>query len=114
MPATADRNRVTRRKRKSAPKATSPSLITEIEQVTQTIGRKQPVRQIHWGGGTPTYLSCERLTRIHEAIAEHFALRDDVEIAIELDPRVTTTETIKALRQLGFSARLLRRAGFQS
>jgi oxygen-independent coproporphyrinogen-3 oxidase len=79
------------------------ALEAEIAGLSGVLGRTQSVRQIHWGGGTPTYLSCDRLTRVHEAITEHFDVVDDAEIAIELDPRVTTSEMLQALRRLGFT-----------
>lgn len=79
------------------------ALEAEIAGLSGVLGRKQSVRQIHWGGGTPTYLSCDRLTRIQRAITEHFDVIDDAEIAIELDPRVTTDEMLETLRRLGFS-----------
>lgn len=79
------------------------AVVAEIERMAQMLGDRPTVRQVHWGGGTPTYLSCQRLRRIHGALREHFILADDAEIAIELDPRTTTRETLAALRELGFT-----------
>ena len=76
---------------------------TELHRLGPVLGGKQPVRQIHWGGGTPTYLSCEQLIQIHETINELFDLAAEAEIAIELDPRVTTSEMLRTLRDLGFT-----------
>jgi oxygen-independent coproporphyrinogen-3 oxidase len=60
------------------------------------------VAQLHWGGGTPTYLSPEQMRRLMGALRDRFALDPDAEVAIEVDPRVTTAEHLEALRDLGF------------
>jgi oxygen-independent coproporphyrinogen-3 oxidase len=79
------------------------SVEREAAQLVERLGRGQVVRQIHWGGGTPTYLSCDRLQRIHATLGELFAIAPDAELAIELDPRVTTDEMLRLLRRLGFT-----------
>jgi oxygen-independent coproporphyrinogen-3 oxidase len=79
------------------------ALRAEIVGLTEVLGRKQRVRQIHWGGGTPTSLSSDRLERAHQAITEHFDVVGDAEVAIELDPRVTTDQMLQTLRRLGFT-----------
>jgi oxygen-independent coproporphyrinogen-3 oxidase len=61
------------------------------------------VRQIHWGGGTPTYLNCAQIERLHTALATHFSIARDAEISIEIDPRVTTFEQLQLLSSLGFN-----------
>ena len=76
---------------------------TELHRLDSVLGEKQTVRQIHWGGGTPTYLSCEQLIQIHDTMKALFDLAADAEIAIELDPRVTTGEMLRTLRDLGFT-----------
>jgi len=49
------------------------------------------VRQYHWGGGTPTQLPLELMQRVQAAFARAFTLAPDAEVAIEIDPRVTTS-----------------------
>jgi len=78
------------------------AMIAEIGHLTDVLEARQRVRQIHWGGGTPTYLSSDRLASIHDTIAERFDVKGDAGISIELDPRVTTTDTLQVLRRLGF------------
>jgi oxygen-independent coproporphyrinogen III oxidase len=79
-------------------------LIREMDRIHQSIGVSRPrVRQIHWGGGTPTWLSAEELGRLQDAIAERFELTLDREQSIEIDPRVTTREQLAALRQRGLN-----------
>ncbi len=79
------------------------SLFLEIELVAKAIGTKKDVKQLHWGGGTPTYLSEEQIKRLHKKIAHHFNIDMDGEIAIEIDPRTVTQRKLKCLRELGFN-----------
>ena len=68
------------------------ALENEIRSSASISGTARPVRQVHWGGGTPTYLSCEHIQRIHETLTTAFRVIDDAELSMEIDPRVTTTE----------------------
>lgn len=63
------------------------------------------VDQLHWGGGTPTFISHEQMRELMQQTRKHFKLRDDDtgEYSIEIDPREVTGETIKLLRELGFN-----------
>ncbi len=65
----------------------------------------RPVTQLHWGGGTPTFLSHEEMTELMAATAEHFHLLpdDQAEYSIEVDPREASAETIAVLRRIGFN-----------
>jgi len=78
-------------------------LETEMNLVTQVLGRHKRVIQLHWGGGTPTHLSADQIRRLHGSIAGHFSIVPEAEIAIEVDPRVTTDEQLQLLRELGFN-----------
>ena len=78
-------------------------LFREIETVARLLGRGRKVTQLHWGGGTPTYLSPEQMRRLFGALRDRFALDKDAEIAIEVDPRVTTPEHLETLAALGFN-----------
>ncbi len=79
------------------------ALEKEIGLLAEQYGPDRRLRQIHWGGGTPTYLSPRDLDRIAGAIARGFNVADDAEVSIEIDPRVVTTETLSHLRSLGFN-----------
>lgn len=67
--------------------------------------RSRPVNQLHWGGGTPTFISHEQMSELMRITGEHFMLRDDdsVEYSIEIDPREVTEASIALLRRLGFN-----------
>lgn len=75
----------------------------EIEIVAEGLGKRRSVVQHHWGGGTPTYLSTHQIERLHTAIFRRFDIQPDAELAIEIDPRVTTREQLTLLRALGFN-----------
>lgn len=66
-------------------------------------GRK--VTQLHWGGGTPTFLSDEQVLDLMDYIRGHFELADDSEgeFGIEIDPRTVDAERIHTLRNAGFN-----------
>jgi oxygen-independent coproporphyrinogen-3 oxidase len=64
---------------------------------------KRVVRQYHWGGGTPTQLSIPQMDRVQRAFGETFTLAPDAEVAIEVDPRVTTTEQVAWLTDHGWN-----------
>lgn len=65
----------------------------------------RPVEQLHWGGGTPTFISHAEMTELMAATRRHFRLLDDDrgEYSIEVDPRETDDGTISLLRGLGFN-----------
>ncbi len=75
----------------------------ELAHVAQELGGTRRLVQLHWGGGTPTYLSAAQLERLFDQIGEHFQLDANAELALEIDPRVTTYEQLHALRRLGFN-----------
>jgi len=66
---------------------------------------KQPVEQLHWGGGTPTFLNNEEMRWLMARTGEHFNLLDDDrgEYSIEIDPREVQDDTLEVLREIGFN-----------
>jgi oxygen-independent coproporphyrinogen-3 oxidase len=77
----------------------------EIEGQSQLAGNRRPVTQMHWGGGTPTYLDDAELTELMHLLASHFSLLDKGyrEYSIEIDPRTVHDATIALLKGLGFN-----------
>jgi len=61
------------------------------------------VRQLHWGGGSPSFLTPRQMRRLMALLRRTFAIADDAEIALEVDPRITTAEHLDTLRDLGFN-----------
>lgn len=80
-------------------------LFREIELQGALFDRSRPVDQLHWGGGTPTFLSSEEMRALMRKTGEHFRLRtdDSGEYSIEVDPREADAEIIALLRELGFN-----------
>jgi len=78
-------------------------LEVEMERVAALLPDRRQVAQYHLGGGTPTYLLPEELQRLVGSFKRHFSFLPGAELAIEVDPRVTTTQHIEALAGLGFS-----------
>ena len=77
----------------------------EREILTQrgAIGRDEAVSQLHWGGGTPTFLPVAEMSRLMESLRGFFNFRPDGEYSIEIDPRRLEPGTIDALAALGFN-----------
>jgi oxygen-independent coproporphyrinogen-3 oxidase len=75
----------------------------EIDLVADRLGERTRVRQYHWGGGTPTFLSAAEMEALFEKSASRFRIEPDAEVAIEVDPRVTSDEQLELLRRLGFN-----------
>ncbi len=78
-------------------------LFKEIDMVAEHIHRRKLIRQLHWGGGTPTYFSEAQIERLFAKIKSVFDIDLNEEIAIEIDPRTVTQNKLKVLRQLGFN-----------
>jgi oxygen-independent coproporphyrinogen-3 oxidase len=62
-----------------------------------------PVEQLHWGGGTPTFLAPDEMSALMAMLRDAFAFAPDAEISIEVDPRKVDAETIGVLARLGFN-----------
>ncbi len=78
-------------------------LFKEIDNVAASIQHRKLIRQLHWGGGTPTYLSEGQIERLFSKLQSVFDIDLDEEIAIEIDPRTVTENKLKVLRRLGFN-----------
>jgi oxygen-independent coproporphyrinogen-3 oxidase len=76
-------------------------LIEEMDLAEAAHGRL--VTQMHWGGGTPTYLDPQQITKLFNAITARFSVAASGEHSIEIDPRVTTLDQLRTLRSLGFN-----------
>jgi oxygen-independent coproporphyrinogen-3 oxidase len=63
------------------------------------------VNQLHWGGGTPTFLSDEQIVELMDKTRQLFNLRDDDsgDYSIEIDPRECSPQTLITLREVGFN-----------
>lgn len=77
----------------------------EVAMQGALFDRDRPVDQLHWGGGTPTFLSTAQMEELMAVTRQHFNLRDgdQGEYSIEIDPREADARTIALLRRLGFN-----------
>ena len=77
----------------------------EIRLIACHLDPKQKVEQLHFGGGTPTFLSHDELRQLMGHLREHFNLLDDDsgDYGIEIDPREADWSTMGLLRELGFN-----------
>jgi oxygen-independent coproporphyrinogen-3 oxidase len=78
-------------------------LIKEMAMQAKLLGPDQVVEQLHFGGGTPTFLSDDEIRQMMAAIRQHFKLVKDGEYSIEIDPRKVSDETIALLGEEGFN-----------
>ena len=82
------------------------ALLHEIDLVSAQLQAKPLVRQLHFGGGTPTQLTREELQVIMERLQERFTLDPSGEIAMEIDPRTILEDEgakLRHLKALGFN-----------
>lgn len=77
----------------------------EIALQAALFGSGRTVEQLHWGGGTPTFISNEEMRALMGAIRRYFRLRGDDggDYSIEVDPREVRPGTLALLRELGFN-----------
>ena len=88
--------------RRPAPLASyARALLDEVDLLAEAIGRPLPVRHIHWGGGTPTALGSAWMSAVTTRLRTRFALGDDAEIAVEVDPRTLTDAAADTLAAIG-------------
>ncbi len=94
---------VTKNRKRAAPYLDH--LFLEIERQGALFDRDRPVEQLHWGGGTPTFISHDQMRELMRVTGEHFHLLDDDsgEYSIEVDPREADAGGIALLRELGFN-----------
>ena len=77
------------------------TLLSEIAQVADTIGRRIKVEHIHFGGGTPTIMAPDAFAELMAAMRHAFFVLPSAEIAVEIDPRTLTAEMVEAMRLAG-------------
>ncbi|MHB1044881.1 MAG: oxygen-independent coproporphyrinogen III oxidase [Thermoanaerobaculia bacterium] len=75
----------------------------EIDLLAARVDENRPVVQVHWGGGTPTYLTPKQADALAEHLLAAFRPAPGAEISVEIDPRVTTPEHLAVLRRHGWN-----------
>jgi oxygen-independent coproporphyrinogen-3 oxidase len=77
----------------------------ELALQSELFDSSRVVEQLHWGGGTPTFLSHDQMTELMDVTRRHFTLAGDEvgEYSIEIDPREADAAGVALLRRLGFN-----------
>lgn len=75
----------------------------EIDLIADRIDPRRPIVQVHWGGGTPTYLTTGQADRLASHLRQRLAFAPDCEVSVEVDPRVTTLDHLRILRDHGWN-----------
>lgn len=90
---------------KSVAKTYLSYLKKEMALLANTFTKRQTVVQLHFGGGTPTFLSNQEIIQLIDDISGYFNLSKDSnrEFSIEIDPRTIDIETLSLLKNLGFN-----------
>lgn len=71
-----------------------------LEQIPNI--KEKELKEVHLGGGTPTFLSSEHLVQLMTTLFKDIKKAKDFEASIEVDPRRTTAEQLQALYNIGF------------
>ena len=81
------------------------SLSREIRSRAADFADDRLVQQIHFGGGTPTFLSTTQIQEVLELVAQsfHLGLPQSLKMGIEIDPRSVTVQDLEQLVALGFN-----------
>jgi oxygen-independent coproporphyrinogen-3 oxidase len=75
----------------------------EIDLLAPLINKKRRVVQMHWGGGTPSYLEPDEIREVGLHIRERFDFDEDCETSVEIDPRGFTRDHMAAFAEIGFN-----------
>lgn len=78
-------------------------LAKELGLMSTLVRTRRQVTQIHWGGGTPTFLRPSEIRDLGVLTRSHFEIAPDVEASVEIDPRRMTLDHVFALRDAGFN-----------
>ena len=79
------------------------TLLKEIDHSADLLGARNKVSQLHFGGGTPTFIEIADFARILDKLDSRFTFVDGCEKSLEIDPRVTTREQLAFLAGRGFN-----------
>ncbi len=81
------------------------ALHKEIIMQAEYVDKSRPVHQLHWGGGTPTYINDQQMSELMTVTRQHFNLLtdDSGEYSIEIHPQSVTPARMQHIRSLGFN-----------
>ena len=73
----------------------------ELDWMRKRLDPQRQVTQLHFGGGTPTFLPPDQIRTLGEVIHSRFKFAEDIEAGVEVDPRRLTRDHVKAFHQMG-------------
>lgn len=79
------------------------AVLEEMDEALKLMKPGRKVVQLHWGGGTPTFMSVDTLRRFWSGIKERFEMDENAEIGVEIDPRETSAEHLEFFAEAGFN-----------
>jgi oxygen-independent coproporphyrinogen III oxidase len=78
-------------------------LRAELGMLAHSMSGRPRVTEMHWGGGTPNFLSDSQIASCFRMLGDTFAFDADTELSVEADPRLVSRDQLRTFRQLGFS-----------
>ncbi|MDX2130301.1 MAG: oxygen-independent coproporphyrinogen III oxidase [Chloroherpetonaceae bacterium] len=78
------------------------AVIAEWKIIRKALGFKPLIREVHVGGGTPTYFAIASHQRLFEALRREAVFSDEIEMSYESNPKNTTREQLEGFFELGF------------
>lgn len=75
----------------------------ELTLMERWLNPERKAAQLHFGGGTPTFLKPDEIRRLGDMIHQRFDFTDDIEAGVEVDPRRLTRDHVVALAEVGFN-----------
>ena len=80
------------------------AIVRELKAYKALVADPSTIEQIHWGGGSPDFLTPDETIELHDGILSVFPnLTPDADVSVELDPRTTTQDHIKSFVDSGFT-----------
>jgi oxygen-independent coproporphyrinogen-3 oxidase len=79
------------------------TLAKEIRAIAALTNPERRVVQLHWGGGTPSYLSTDQTADLLGLLKDSFTFAVDAEISAEIDPRNLPDDYFRVIREIGFN-----------
>jgi oxygen-independent coproporphyrinogen-3 oxidase len=75
----------------------------EVAKMAPMLNKDRKAVQLHFGGGSPTFLRPDEIRRLGEIIHKNFTFSPDIEASVEVDPRRLTRDHVVALKEIGFN-----------
>jgi len=78
-------------------------VLREADMIVPFLQGTNQLGQLHFGGGTPTFLNADEQKALMTGLQQRFEFLPDAELSIEIDPRTVSAETLSTLAEFGFN-----------